>query len=138
MGDLNVAPEPIDVYHPDRRVNDPDFHIDARNAYREAVADLFGLRGVRFSRENVYLRDQGRCQYCAESVTRSVATYDHVLPRAQGGRTIWENIVTACGACNAKKGPRTPLEAGMPLRKPPYRPRELPTPEPHRLVLLCA
>ena len=34
VGDLNVAPEPIDVYHPDRRVNDPDFHIDARNAYK--------------------------------------------------------------------------------------------------------
>jgi len=38
MGDLNVAPESIDVYHPDRRVNDPDFHIDARNAYKETVA----------------------------------------------------------------------------------------------------
>jgi len=37
-GDLNVAPQPIDVYHPDRRVNDPDFHIDARNAYAEVVA----------------------------------------------------------------------------------------------------
>lgn len=38
LGDLNVAPEPIDVYHPDRRINDPDFHIDARNAYKEVVA----------------------------------------------------------------------------------------------------
>jgi exodeoxyribonuclease-3 len=38
LGDLNVAPEPIDVYHPDRRVNDPDFHIDAREAYRHAVS----------------------------------------------------------------------------------------------------
>jgi exodeoxyribonuclease-3 len=38
LGDLNVAPEPIDVYHPDRRVNDPDFHIDARNAYKETAA----------------------------------------------------------------------------------------------------
>jgi exodeoxyribonuclease-3 len=37
LGDLNVAPEPIDVYHPDRRVNDPDFHIHAREAYRHAV-----------------------------------------------------------------------------------------------------
>jgi exodeoxyribonuclease III len=37
-GDLNVAPEPIDVYHPDKRVNDVDFHIDARAAYKEAVA----------------------------------------------------------------------------------------------------
>ena len=38
LGDLNVAPEPIDVYHPDRRHNDPDFHIDARTAFKEAVA----------------------------------------------------------------------------------------------------
>ena len=38
VGDLNVAPEPIDVYHPDRRLNDPDFHIDARNAFQQAVA----------------------------------------------------------------------------------------------------
>ena len=37
-GDLNVAPEPIDVYHADRRVNDPDFHIDARNAYKNVLA----------------------------------------------------------------------------------------------------
>jgi len=37
-GDLNVAPEPIDVYHPDRRVNDPDYHIDARNAFKQAAA----------------------------------------------------------------------------------------------------
>ena len=37
-GDMNVAPEPIDVYHPDHRVNDVDFHIDARTAYKEAAA----------------------------------------------------------------------------------------------------
>jgi exodeoxyribonuclease-3 len=38
LGDLNVAPEPIDVYHPEKRVNDVDFHIDARNAYKETAA----------------------------------------------------------------------------------------------------
>ena len=38
LGDLNVAPEPIDVYHPDRRVNDVDFHIDARNAYKDVAS----------------------------------------------------------------------------------------------------
>ena len=38
MGDMNVAPEPIDVYHPEKRVNDVDFHIDARNAYKETIA----------------------------------------------------------------------------------------------------
>jgi exodeoxyribonuclease III len=45
LGDINVAPEPIDVYHPERRVNDVDFHIDARNAFQEACKwgfiDLF-------------------------------------------------------------------------------------------------
>jgi exodeoxyribonuclease-3 len=45
VGDLNVAPEPIDVYHSDRRVNDPDFHIDARNAFKE-VAGAFGWKDV--------------------------------------------------------------------------------------------
>src|SRR5262249_44195636 len=34
LGDLNVAPEPIDVYHAEKRVNDVDFHIDARVAYK--------------------------------------------------------------------------------------------------------
>lgn len=38
LGDMNVAPEPIDVYHPDRRVNDVDFHIDARNAYKDVLS----------------------------------------------------------------------------------------------------
>ncbi|HLK65702.1 MAG TPA: exodeoxyribonuclease III [Bryobacteraceae bacterium] len=44
VGDLNVAPEEIDVYHPDRRINDPDFHIDARNAFKETLA--FGFVDV--------------------------------------------------------------------------------------------
>lgn len=37
LGDLNIAPEPIDVYHPEKRGNDTDFHIDARQAFREAA-----------------------------------------------------------------------------------------------------
>ena len=38
VGDLNVAPEPIDVNRPERQVNEPDFHIDARNEWKETVA----------------------------------------------------------------------------------------------------
>lgn len=45
LGDLNVAPEPIDVYHPEQRVNDPDFHIEARQAFQATASwgfiDLF-------------------------------------------------------------------------------------------------
>jgi 5-methylcytosine-specific restriction endonuclease McrA len=59
---------------------------------------------VRFSRENVFARDRGRCQYCQRPVTRAEATYDHVLPRKLGGLTTWENIVIACVPCNQAKG----------------------------------
>src|SRR5512138_1299602 len=51
---------------------------------------------VKFSRENVYARDKGRCQYCGEKVARPEATYDHVTPRSQGGQTRWENVVICC------------------------------------------
>ncbi len=83
-------------------------------------------KGVKFSRVNVLSRDQYRCQYCGSSAPHRELTFDHVVPRAQGGRTVWENIVTACLRCNMQKGARTPVEARMPLRKQPYRPRELP------------
>ena len=81
---------------------------------------------VRFSRENVYARDGGRCQYCRRTVTRPEATYDHVLPRALGGKTSWDNIVIACLSCNQKKGGRTPEQARMVLASKPVKPAYLP------------
>lgn len=88
-------------------------------------------RGVKFSRINVYTRDDFTCCYCSAKLPASKLTYDHVVPRAQGGRTCWENIVTACYRCNSRKGNRTPAQAGMRLVKTPYRPNQLPlTPPP--------
>jgi 5-methylcytosine-specific restriction endonuclease McrA len=81
---------------------------------------------VRFSRENVYARDRGRCQYCGKKLTRPEATYDHVLPRSQGGGTHWENIVIACVPCNQRKGGRTPEQARMRLQSSPVKPAKLP------------
>ncbi len=81
---------------------------------------------IRFSRENVYARDQGCCQYCGQKVTRAEATYDHVLPRSQGGGTNWENIVIACVPCNQVKGGRTPQQARMKLKSVPVKPNKLP------------
>ncbi|WP_163868177.1 HNH endonuclease [Myxococcus eversor] len=85
-----------------------------------------GPKGVKFSRENVYLRDRCRCQYCGLKVSRAEATYDHVLPRAQGGRTSWDNVVIACVPCNQRKGNRTPEHAKMALRCAPVKPKKLP------------
>jgi 5-methylcytosine-specific restriction endonuclease McrA len=91
---------------------------------------LRALRGARkaikFSRENVYARDGGKCQYCERHVARHEATYDHVLPRALGGLTTWTNIVIACVACNQRKGGKTPEQAGMKLRNLPVKPKKLP------------
>jgi len=83
-------------------------------------------KAIRFSRENVYARDGGRCQYCERRVTRNEATYDHVVPRAIGGHTTWTNIVIACVRCNQRKGGRTPEQAGMTLRSTPAKPRKVP------------
>lgn len=85
-----------------------------------------GRRGVKFSRMNVAARDGFRCQYCETAFPLCKLTYDHVVPRAQGGKTRWENIVMACYICNGRKGHRTPEQAGMRLRKTPARPNWLP------------
>jgi len=96
-----------------------------------AVVRLLGVirsgnQKVKFSRQNVLARDHWKCQYCGQQFRTSDLTFDHVLPRAQGGRTAWENIVSACGPCNTRKGARTPREARMKLLKAPYRPTWLP------------
>lgn len=84
-------------------------------------------RGIKFSRINVFTRDQFRCQYCGLPFPPKRLNYDHVIPRQQGGRTVWDNIVTSCYPCNERKGARTPEQAGMKLRKQPCKPRSLPS-----------
>lgn len=83
-------------------------------------------KAVRFSRINVLTRDDWSCQYCGTRLPSKKLNYDHVLPRSRGGKTVWENIVSCCYPCNAKKDNRTPEEARMNLRKHPYKPRSLP------------
>jgi len=77
---------------------------------------------VAFSRRNVYKRDHYTCQYCGVRPGSAELTIDHVVPRAQGGATSWENCVLACVACNGRKADRTPEQARMRLRRLPARP----------------
>lgn len=77
---------------------------------------------VTFCRRNVFKRDHSTCQYCGCQPGSEELTIDHVIPRSQNGRTTWENCVLACVACNARKANRTPDQAGMKLRRPPFRP----------------
>jgi len=77
-------------------------------------------RAPAFTRFNLFLRDAFTCQYCGSP---EELTFDHIVPRSRGGRTTWENIVTACAPCNLSKGGRTPKEAQMSF----YRPARKPT-----------
>lgn len=81
---------------------------------------------IRFSRLNIYARDAFTCQYCGQLLPSEDLTFDHVTPRAAGGRTTWENIVAACVPCNAAKANRTPSQARMRLLRNPTKPRWLP------------
>ena len=108
----------------DRAVGDGkgDLLIFSPSVVRSSKRNHDMRRNVTFTRMHVYIRDKFTCQYCGkERVTRELS-YDHVVPKSDGGRTNWENIVTSCYACNNKKGRRTPEEARMPLKKKPYKP----------------
>lgn len=76
-------------------------------------------RGVLLNRVNLFRRDGGECQYCG---SRRHLTIDHVVPRSKGGKTSWTNLVTACNRCNVNKGDKTPEQAGLILKKEPFKP----------------
>ena len=75
----------------------------------------------KLTRTEVFHRDHYTCQYCGKEVRQ--LTLDHVTPRYRGGEHVWENVVSACVACNRRKAGRTPNEAGMRLNRQPSRPR---------------
>ncbi len=75
----------------------------------------------KLTRLEVFHRDHYTCQYCGRE-TRQL-TLDHVVPRYRGGQHTWENVVSACTACNRRKAGKTPSEARMELIHPPSPPR---------------
>ena len=71
-----------------------------------------------FTRFNVFLRDNFSCQYCGNKQKTKELTFDHIIPRSQGGKTNWSNVVSACRPCNFKKGNKLPRNIGMfPINK---------------------
>ena len=94
--------------------------------------DIKPRRKVKFSRFNVFTRDNFTCQYCGVKKVMRELTFDHMVPRKRGGQTRWSNIVTACTTCNSTKGSLTCDEAGMFPRRRPSRPKSLPLVSPVR------
>lgn len=83
-------------------------------------------RKVKFSRQNLYHRDNYTCQYCHKPHPSNQLTYDHIIPRSRGGGTSWTNVVTACVRCNLKKGNKLLEQINYKLLKEPLEPKWLP------------
>ena len=103
---------------------------EQRRTVRLRVPEVITLTGydrlpttaVTFSRRNIFKRDRFTCQYCGTQPGSEVLTLDHVVPRAQGGESRWDNCVLACVTCNKRKADRTPKQARMRLNKRPVQP----------------
>lgn len=103
----------------DHKVHSPSFEMRLPSviALKEYVPQS---RRPAFTRFNVFLRDRFSCQYCNGRLPTPDLTFDHVIPRSRGGKTNWENVVTACAHCNLRKGNKMPADARM---HPTYTPR---------------
>ena len=105
----------------DRVVRSPSFEMRLPSVI--ALKQFIPLnKRPAFTRFNVFLRDMFACQYCGDRRETRELTFDHVIPRSKGGRTSWENVVTACSGCNMRKGNRMPRESGMLPRLKPFAP----------------
>ncbi len=102
------------------------FQVAVPRIIRLLVYERLPRVEVKLNRRNLFARDQNRCQYCGRKFPTSELSVDHVVPRTQGGQTVWENLVCACVRCNVRKGGRTPAQANMRLVAPPRRPRRSP------------
>jgi len=88
--------------------------IAAKNRKLNNIAPL--------SKKNIYVRDEGKCQYCGTVVTMKSCTIDHVMPKSKGGVHDWCNVVLACRTCNHRKGDKLVFEFKLKLHVLPWLP----------------
>jgi 5-methylcytosine-specific restriction endonuclease McrA len=103
-----------------------NFYVAVPRIVRLLFYDHLPRTEVTFNRRNIFARDKNHCQYCGRRHATSELSLDHIIPRSTGGKTCWENVVCACTKCNARKGGRTPKEAGMSLIIKPCKPKHNP------------
>ena len=134
---LNASFEPINICTVRRaivlvlkgvaRTEERNGHVFASPSFRIPVPSVIRLveyihipfERKSLSRKNILLRDHNTCQYCGHVFPPQDLTLDHVIPRARGGDSNWDNLAACCRRCNNRKGNRTPEEAGMRLLKKP-------------------
>lgn len=102
------------------------FDIAVPKVIRLLGYDRLPKQDVKLNRRNIFARDSNHCQFCGLRIPTSELTLDHLIPRSQGGQSVWTNLVCCCVACNARKGGRTPEQANLKLIRKPFKPRRNP------------
>jgi len=102
------------------------FQIAVPRIIRLLGYDKLPRQDVKFNRRNIYARDGNKCQYCGRKFSTTELSLDHVVPKSQGGKASWDNIVCCCVKCNVRKGGRTPDQARMHLITKPVKPKRSP------------
>ncbi len=77
-------------------------------------------------RDRVARRASDRCEYCLSPARYATQRFsvEHVLPRARGGESTFENLALACQGCNNHKYNRVDaLDPVSDQRAPLYSPR---------------
>lgn len=88
--------------------------------------DRMPVKHPKFSREAIFERDGGICQYTGRFVGRERGNLEHIVPRDRGGRDSFENCVWSDSSVNTAKANRLPHEAGLKLLRKPKAPAPLP------------
>ena len=103
----------------DWKVNSPNLQFDVPSI---VVSKVYRKpqEFAKLSRKNILIRDQYRCQYCGIVFHNHELTLDHVHPRSHGGKSTWENLVTACKPCNWTKSNKLNIQPMRTPRRPSY------------------
>ena len=109
--------------HPAGFVNTPKFKIAIPEVIALKLYDRLPTTEVKFTRRNIYEHYNYRCCYCGKKFGSIELNLEHVVPKSRGGKTGWDNIVTACIPCNLRKADKMPDEAGMKLLLKPSKPK---------------
>ena len=118
---LPIRPWDLSINSPTRSIRVPTVII-ATNFNKMPIKTFKG----KPSKDGIWNRDQGICQYTGKKLTKDQSTIDHVIPRSKGGGDTWTNMVVCEKDLNSKKGNKLNSEIGIKLRKDPIEPNPMP------------
>jgi 5-methylcytosine-specific restriction endonuclease McrA len=118
---LPIRPWDLAINSPTRSIRVPTVII-ATNFNKMPIKTFKG----KPSKDGIWNRDQGICQYTGKKLSKDQSTIDHVIPRSKGGQDTWTNMVVCDKTLNSKKGNKLNSEMGLKLRKDPIEPNPMP------------